>query len=119
MNKMYDGIEHYTYRKTYTEDETNEMRVDFIDSVLQQRKIAEEIKRLTAEKKVLTDANSTLLDQIVSGGIVVSNDCGFLDDYDERSRTYFDENGEVVGTRKLRSTEIQNVSMFSKVINGG
>lgn len=110
-----DGKETITIRIDLTDEEKNELREQYIDKVLAINNLKDQIKELNRQAKLIAEENSEILDRVFAGYEDVTMDLEYENDFETRTRNYYNPSGQLMHSRKLKPSE--NQETFLKAIN--
>lgn len=115
-NQQFDGIEMITIRRHYTEDEKHLMREEYFANVTEITSLESKIKELKEEIKPYKQSCIDLHQQVTAGFEDIRQECEYIDDFEDNVRNYFDDNGVIVHSRKLKPSEYR---IQFKTVAGG
>lgn len=111
-----DKIEDFSYFKEYESSELEKKREDKIRNDLKLRLVKLEIKEFKdVNQKPLEKANDILLNEIESRGRTITEKCYLIANRESEMMEYFNNEGEMIHSRKLLPEERQLNIQISKV----
>lgn len=114
-------IEKTNYQKQLTADELAARREDLADDCIKLNQLEDDLKEIkdgfTTQMKPLKEANKIRLTEIKTKQTAVEGTLYHIANREDSMMETFDENGELVGSRRLRPEEKQgNVFAISKAV---
>lgn len=114
-------VEKTTYQKQLTPDELAARREDLADDCIKLNQLEDDLKEIkdgySATMKPLKEANKIRLSEIKTKQTTVEGTLYHIANREDNMMETFDENGELVSSRRLRPEEKQgNVFSMSKAI---
>lgn len=114
-----DHIEETTYYKPLTQEELDLRRENLTDNAIQLSEYEDDKKEMMADFKLkmdpLTKENKKLLTEVKTRQAEVSGNLYYLANHEDGMMETYDENGELISSRRLRPEEKQqNIFSLSK-----
>lgn len=111
IQAMSEGSEEMVYTKNLSREELDEYRENLTDSMVKIDQLESEFKMVKEEHaariKPLKADNSFLLGIIKRRAIDITEQCYLIPDYDGGMMEYYNANGELVHSRRLKPEERQ------------
>lgn len=115
-----DEVEKLGYTRNFTQDELDGMKDDLADVSIDINDIEVEKKETNAEFKkrldTLKDERKDLLEKIRTRSEFVNEECFKFIDHESETTGYYNKEGELVSTRRIKPEERQtNIRQFARL----
>jgi hypothetical protein len=116
-----DSVEETRYTRTLSQDELDVKRESLADNCIEKNRLEEELKRIKSTYKdqidPITEDNKILCQQIKTRQAEFVGHVFYFADHESGMMNSYDENGELIASRRLKPEEKQAKLFISPAVN--